>query len=976
MGTDQLYYNNGTIISPPQPMPQIDALNFLNDGTFDLFTTLPFDTSSTLNFTNNGTMIGSVGFRFDNAPPNSGQRKLASTFINRVRGTIQATDDLGVSYLFVTATNIFNRGLLEVGANGWLQLVGTNLDLSRGGLEVTPIPPGRSFGIGTNFFADAGIIDEYWAQANMQLDSSSLLSGFGTNIIARWPLHQVQGPGGGFGFIPSVSLFNPVSDFISSTNGGIFLNLTNIVGNVTTNVFIPTNIIRQAAFVDVSGASNMTAQIRWSDSSSPTNRLKTVSVQLAVPITNVVTATSVSTTIYFVDRLAGETNRGLTFNASAYPFTFRPAPYSISRGMPTEFAAGFAGLGAVTNTTFLYDPAFTNAIVNAAYAAYEAFVDSVVSEPTNFPGGTVTNQPGRINIYANSLDLSRARLQGLGLVRIQADNLVSSSNAVVDSESLSYDLSSATGTVRIQNLARESVERLKGPVAAWSGLWTNRLTIVIENYRTNNTGTGPNWILAPITTNAQVLIHALILDAAALVTQQPVTVYTLNTHSANTVVDDAMTVVQSLLFDGLSLTLNGRLTLSETEYANTAGDQVRVALDNWVFTNAPNLRFFTNNGTFIIPNEAHFGDDGPAPYVAFVNNGAIYANGQSINSDYCEIRGQHIATASISVTSRAGEVAGGRLTAGADAHFFGNVMKFAHSTISAGRQLDLSVTDSLYDDGGGASNVWICGDGFRLNLKPQTGDLLGTAIQTKAPTFAEVDHFWAGADRGATIEGYANNAALGRLTLVPQGFDPLFVFSGTASDNGLYVDYLDLSQLSDYANQLQIDPNLVIYFAAAKLGFTPPLTNGVPQQPEEYLDGQFGGHLRWVRSFAGPNSSVDVVINGQTATVNRALRFSRSIDSDGDGIPNYYDLNPFDQLLAKAALVKTNAPPSGTLGVSWEAVPQAVYQVEFTTNLPPANWQVLLKYTNNTPALRTVTVLDTNAPVAGSRRFYRVGRSP
>jgi len=596
-----------------------------------------------------------------------------------------------------------------------------------------------------------------------------------------------------------------------------------------------------------------------------------------------------------------------------------------------------------------------------------------VSEPANFPGGTVTNLSGRINLYADSLDLSRARLQGLGLVRIQAHHLVGSSNAVVDSESLSYDLSSTNGSLRIQNLARQSVERLKGEVAAWSGLWTNRMTLLTDNYRTNATG---GWVYSPITNNAQVLIHTLMLNAAALITQQPVTVYTLNTHSTNTVINDAMTVVQSLLFDGQSLTLNGRLSLSSTFYISTAGDQVRIALDNWVFTNAPSLKYFTNNGLFEIPNEAHFGDDGPAPYTAFVNSGAINAYGQNINSDYCEISGQHNALASMTVNTRAGKVEGGRITAGADARFYGNDLKFAQSTVTAGSRLQLTVTNSLYDDGGGASNVWTCRGGFSLTLKPQTGDLLGTAIQTKAPTFAEVDHFWAGVNRGAAVDGYVNNTALGRLVLVPEGADPLFAFSGTGSSNGLYVDFLDLSQLSDYQNQLQIDPNLVVYFAAASLGFTPPPTNGAPQQAEEYLDGQFGGHLRWIRGFAGPNSSVDVVINGQTVRMNRALRFSRIIDSNGNGIPNYYDLNPFDQLLARAALVQTNQPPSKAVSISWEAAPQAAYQVEFTTNLPPANWQILMKYTNITPGFKTVTVFDTNAPAGGQRRFYRVGQQP
>src|SRR5882672_8620967 len=74
--TDTFYINNGTVTFPPQ----IDATNFINNGSFDFSlnpTVYPFDTSNTENFTNNGTMFGSVGFRFDTAPASSGTRSMA-----------------------------------------------------------------------------------------------------------------------------------------------------------------------------------------------------------------------------------------------------------------------------------------------------------------------------------------------------------------------------------------------------------------------------------------------------------------------------------------------------------------------------------------------------------------------------------------------------------------------------------------------------------------------------------------------------------------------------------------------------------------------------------------------------------------------------------------------------------------------------------------------------------------------------------
>ena len=977
-GAAAFYVNNGTVTDPPV----IDATNFVNNGTFDLYTLFPpdpFETFDTLNFTNNGTMTGRVGWRFSTAPSPAvgGPRRMAASFVNRLNGTVSAEDygwfydnetvryRLFPSYLFMNATNIINQGLLSAGANGELNLVGTNINLSRSGLQIAPIVPTGSFQSGSNSFVpDVGISDNYWAQTNMTFDSSGLLFSFGPSVVVITPSHQVRWAGGFPGSV-QFGMIDPVMDFNTNVVGGVFVTATNFFGQ-TNRVFVVTNVIRQAAFVSISDPANMTARIRWADSPNAGNDFKSVAVELAVGSSNLVTAFPETTTIYFVDTLASEAGRGLWTNDATLS-TFRPVPYLVSRLVPAEFGGGLPGNYVFTNN-FFYEPFFTNANVSGPYAAYSPHVDNVAWRPPVVPGTAVTNLPGRIKIDAQSLDLNRTRMRAEGWVQIQARHLVGSSNAVVDSENLSYQLASTNGLLRVQNLAKESVARLRGDMYAWSGLWTNRSITLTENYRTISNLT----VLWPLTNTLQIGFHTLILYADPLVAQLPVIVHDLVTHSTNVVLSDNMAVVQSLLIDGQSLTLNGSLTLSNIYYYN-AGNLVNISLDNWVSTNGPNLKYFTNSGTFTIPNEAHFGDDRPTPYAAFVNSGAINAGGQVINSDYCEISGTHRAGASVAVITRSGKVDGGSINAGADIQISADVVKFARCTLFAGNRLDLAATNALFDDGPSSSNVWSCADGFRLPRQPQTGDLLGTTIQTKAPMFAQVNHLWAAEDRGPGIAGYSNNLALGKLILVVGGFDPLFVFSGTGTSNGLYVDSLDLSQLSSLENELQIDPNLVIYFAAANVGFALPPGYG----PEEYLDGQLGGRLRWVRDFAGPNSSVDVLINGsRVIKVNRALRFSKIIDSNGNGIPNYYDMAPFDGVALAGALLQSNAPPSKAFSVTWNAAPNTVYQIEFTTNLLSGNWQPLLSCTNNVPAFRIVTVCDTNLPAGARQRFYRARYVP
>src|ERR1044071_1645864 len=924
--TDAFYINNGTVTFPPQ----IDATNFINNGTFDIFTTIPFDTSNTQNFTNNGSMFGTVGFRFDNAPSISGLRKFAANFENRLTGTIAAQDSevlligtngnsstgqiLGPSYLFVYSTNVVNQGTLEAGAEGLLRLVGTNVDLSRSGIEISPIPAVGSFnGFNTNFFIpDVAIYDYYWGQSNEVSDSSSIISG---NSVASPPT-PVQGA-----FLPLqvIRLPNPVGAYYTNTTAFTNISVTNISGMTSMTNLPLTNII-QAVFVGLPAGNSVDWGVRFFNSTDFQNPFKTVTVKVSVSSTNLVFFTPDVASLYLVDTLASETNRLFYTNATARGQ--RPQNYRLQRLEPQQYANGFTSPNAVPPIPpdLLYKADYTNRIVTNEFATYAAFVDNIASRPPAIPAGTVTNLPGRVEIRADSLDISRTRFRAEGLLDIQTRHLVSSTNTVVDCENLSYTLGSTNGNLKIQNLAKDSVARLKGYCYVWSGLWTNQEVMVIPNYDTNRT-------LVPITNTVEVRIYAMIFDGSQLLTQLPVTVNTLITHSTDVVINDNMTVVQSLLIDGESLTINGNLTLSSTFFIDTSGNLVTVSLDDWLGTNAPNLRLFTNNGTITIPSEAHFGDDLPTPYLAFVNNGLISAFGQTIKSVYCRITGQNSASGEIALTAQAASFEGGSLSAGGDVRLFGNDIKFTQSTIQTGSRLDLVVTNSLSDAGGSSGNSFSCSDGFRLLIKPSTGDLLGTSINTIAPPFAEVDHVWAANDLGPNAAGFQNNTALGRLVLTPGNFEslfpPLFFFAGTGGNNAIYVDLLDLSNLADYQNEIQINSDLVIYFAAANLSFTPPPTNGVPQQPEEFLDGQFNGHLRWVRGFSGPNSSVPVVINGTSVLVNRGLRNSLIIDSDGDGIPNGLDPYPFDTpMLTKLQLAKQ---PQLTAVLSWNAIAGKVH---------------------------------------------------
>ncbi|MRR36829.1 hypothetical protein EG829_19640, partial [bacterium] len=124
---------------------------------------------------------------------------------------------------------------------------------------------------------------------------------------------------------------------------------------------------------------------------------------------------------------------------------------------------------------------------------------------------------------------------------------------------------------------------------------------------------------------------------------------------------------------------------------------------------------------------------------------------------------------------------------------------------------------------------------------------------------------------------------------------------------------------------------MTIYYATARLGFEPPPgPGGVPQSPEEYLNGMFEGRLRWVSGYAGANSSVAVVVDGKTVMMNVALRNSRTTDSDEDGVPNYFDATPLGggEIAGAArpsvsATIGSNGPQGRGLAISWNAAPKS-----------------------------------------------------
>jgi hypothetical protein len=949
---DAFYINSGVVTTPPN----VNATNFVNNGTIQIATTLPFSTSNTENFTNRGSMSGSVGFQLDHAPSGAGVRRAAAVFHNHPQGTVTSSDGLVIaglttsttSQLLIGATNLINEGIMSVGELGLMSLKGTNVNLKRGGLQVAPFAGQGTFNNSnsTIFLPETAIIDNYAGVGTNTIDTSDILTqvvvGTTTNYLAVGPT--------AYGTIAY-----PAISFVNITNRPpLNIIITNSTGQVT-NMLLVTNWVVQGAFVSVSGT-NIGARARFYPSVTPTNLFQTITVELSSTINNPVTTLDDTLTLYVLDRLASATNLVISTNNTVQPRTYKPSAYMVSRVQPIEFAIGSAPNSVVTNN-LLFKPNFTNALAPARWAGYGFTADKLSSVQPVIPGASITNIAGRIEINAGSINLERTRFRSDGLVTVRGKHLVSSTNANMDAFNLNFDLGTTNGTLRIQSLAKKEVNRFGGDVEVWSGTWSNTQVLVITNNFAPDTNVPPNYVVSPITNIVVYDYHVMIMNSDTVVLPTPVTTFGFIARGTNVFLGDSLLITNNFFTDAQKLTIE----------APGGGISLTGGLPNWAVGNSPNLRYFTNSGNITVQNEARFGYDAVAtvtPLTTFVNRSNIAAAGIYARSTYFENAGYLSSGTILSVDTVSGRMENGASDTGGDLNVKASDFKLRNYTNQTAGAVIFSITNTLYDNGSTGPNRIVCGDGFHAQIasgngKPTSGDLLGTSLETAAPIFASIDHTWPGADRGVSTSGYSNNLAVGRLVL-SVGFDAELAFYGTGTSNALYVDYLQFAGvgIDDVDTAIYADPNIVIYFADSNL-------------PAEQLDGKLGGHLRWVKSYAGAYSSVDLLVNGQVTKVNRALRQSLIIDSDGDGLANGFDASPFDPAVLSLS-VTTSSPL--TLKLGWNAAANTIYKIEYTTN-QSQGWQLLKNYTNSAANAGAANVLDV-IPPGSPQRYYRVGYQP
>ena len=872
--------------------PSINATNFVNDwgdvfsdnswpSTGNWLTSLYDGWNNTLNYYNRCEMDCTTGFRFDTQ--NGSGYKTAAGFYNYGNINCGTNNAAGAAGIYVNATNILNSGTINVGLNGLAQLSGKYVDLTAG--TVTVLNNGQN---------------------NSATISAIGVTGMDTN--GEW--------------IPIIDL-TPTTAVSSAP---LYFNLNNSAAYFQFKQLNPSNNVVRMIFLQNNSSNTVPANVYFGvDPTDPVNGAG--HVEWLGGYVSPATGQPATNYLYLTDDFVGGASTNIlrytspgvpnnfTFQETTAPFNFGTA---VTPGFPNLVGPGSGPFlaGNVSNNIYSY--------VNAQLIGTSVSTNTVFS-------GALTNLPGRVQITAaNELNLSLTTMMGMNYLQLNSTNQFDyDGQSLIVSPYADIYLGRTNGTMAINNLVVASIPVWNGTVQAWNTRWL----------ATDANG---------VTWDYRALLVMDTLNPVTASRQQDFVLYSSN----NVVISDALNISRTLSINctNLLVTTNG---LGNGSFSLDGELNLNSSTMFWA-TSLPRLRCLTNNGAIRTMNFTKFGT--PAlPYLAMVNTGIISNSaGTAIISGDFENNGGYFSagSGSFTVQSLTTTITNGNIVAGGAFSNTSSSFVVGGNTILAGNSITLVVTN-LLTDLGLTNSFWSLGanyhgfgiaPGLNLPIKPVAGDLLGTTITNIVVSGTALTNTWAGEDRGYSVTGYANDAAVGQLVLTAQGVPPhtTWYFTGTGASNAIYVDCL---QLFNYATNhdagynltnLQFNTNMVIYYAQA-------LSGGV--SVAEKLNGKNSNHLRWVPAYAGTFSSVALVYpDGTTNLVNAALASSSDMDSDGDGIVNSADPTPILVPSQVAfTMTITNRPPLSAR-LQWTTIPNATNYIYFSTNLLSPTWLPLTNF--------------------------------
>lgn len=1018
-----LYHNQGL---NPDPVV-VDAITFLNTGTFvigqrssffapDYINPVsPYETQNTLYYTNTGSMSAIPGFNLQYIDE-SGSRKPASQIYNGPGATISGEfaslavdvtgfpDDLHPlygGYVSLSATNIISRGTISGFYAGSVEITGENVDL--GGSKVGNAPLDFStfstFGyrpndaahsrdsygsfdtsgstsaatIQTFFTPETEIRDLWWRYGYVPFDPNK----FATRVTvpdASDPKKKMTNlviNTGRFGVYyrlvenPAPDVSDPPFSSLTMTNCKVF---------VFTNQVSDTEKRFEMVFVEQQDT-NVVIDVSWTPGNSPDLPSQTAYIRFTTVQPDLVNqgVSSVENQFVLVDNFPTEPLPQLLINNLTLN-TQAPTNLFAFRAFPPRFVSS-KPIGVNTNnSTFVpelfttwYDKVFTNGmkmtnlVTTNMYVTYAGRLQPFPSDILNggssavidstsgasildsfgispVPGSSLTNISGRVVIDAKDLNLRNTRIQGQGMVSIRADNLKSSLGAVIDAPILNYDLGS-TNRLEVKDLAKGSVTRFGGNFYILSTTFTNTFSV------TDTNGVTSNYFAIYHTT---VVKNTLSSGGRSFLNDLTLRAPVVDIKDQIVVDGNFKTTAQTLGIGGTLRLLN---------------------MTNLTDLDVPNLQYLTNSGSLSVSSFIGLGIEDNSSLKVLDNSGSIYSSAVTLSAGTILNSGSIIADGgNLNINATHYVNAGGSLGSLRNISLKADDIDLAGVSAEAYGSVTINASKSIKDGGADLPGLITTAYGFNLINKPVVGNLLGTAVSIEVPDYSEAQSYWAASDLGASRAGYTNNAALGTLSL-NAGMGATITFTPVSDKNAIYVEHLDISDSvkADIKNIINLQNGMTLYFSSVSTNINPASLDGLVTSG--------GGTIRLVKDSNSPTLvMVDVATgDGRVLHVPRSLRFSTSLDSDGDGLVNASDPSPFD--LVVVSQVSLIDQPIRSFEIQWNAAAGQSYQVQSTSDLGSGRWVTIKTVTNSGLNTQRYSVRD---PLDGSLslKAYRVIVTP
>lgn len=907
--------------------PPIQATNFVNAANFSYTTansanwllSLYANWQYVQNFTNtiDGEMDCNSGFYFYNWTPQNGSLA-AKSFYNAGPINCGVNNSFYVYYysgfnfggyggIDVWATNISNiGGVINIGVDGLARFTGNNIDFENGSVMLESAS--QVYGL-TNYSQFASPNISATGEADMSTNAWSPSGSLGSSYAYSGFLNN--SPYG-------LDLYNSVPYFdikqISPTNyivRMIFLQDTST--GVTTNVYFNNSLSDGFAHVEWVGT--------YTDPAS------------GQPVTgyfyldNDYVQGSSSNILYY-----GDPGTGVPDNYTLYTSTTQ-----VGLGTPATsvFYNGLISPSAVTTNIYSY--------VNARVIPTDVATNQMLN-------GAPSLLPGRVEVTAaNSLNLVQSSFSGMNYMLLSSTNeFDTDGQSPVAVPYSDIYLGRTNGSLNFSNVIASALPIWSGSVQAWTTRWSYTDT----NNSINNPYVPVNNSNI-ITYDFRVLLVSSQLAPTSASQEGTVALYSSN----NVVISDVLNISSNLFLNctNLLLTTNG----VGIGAASPDGElNLLPATFSWAAATT-RLRCLTNNGAIRLANTSSAQKFGSTalPYWTMFNTGLINNSaGLTVNALDFENYGTLLAgSGAFTVQALTATMSNSVVQAGLSVSATATKLVISGTSIQAGKNLTLAATNLLTDNGVTNGNYWSLGAGYTvgtttgsgltLSVLPATGDLLGTTIYNLAISGIKITDTWAGTNAGYSLAGFHNNAAVGQLVLDAQSSSSKFNFTGTGTNNAIYVDCLYLKNFASFAHRsnTNLPPfsfnNMVIYYAQA--------IDDDGTSVAEKINGFNTNHFRWVPTYAGYFSSTNIVYpDGTTNAINAALAASSELDSDRDGTPNNVDPTPV--LVASQVpfglTLTTNHPP--LVRLMWRSIPLAGNYIYYNTNLLMTNWLPFTNFSN------------------------------